>query len=264
MCGYMEPLAPRQSAILGFARRAGRVTVEALARQFEVTPQTIRKDINEVCSRGLLQRVHGGAVVASGVTNFAYEARRHLAAEEKRRIGIAAAAIIPDNCSLLINIGTTTEQVAQALRGHKGLMVITNNINVVNILNGYTDIEVIVVGGVVRHLDGGVVGEAAVDFIRQFKVDFAIVGISAIDEDGTLFDFDYREVKVAQAIVEHSRQAILVADAMKLQRSAPVRFGRISQLSHFVTDQPLPDRLARICEDHSVRVEITGHESSQA
>jgi DeoR family glycerol-3-phosphate regulon repressor len=259
----MEPLAPRQSDILAFARHAGRVGVEALARQFEVTPQTIRKDLNELCDRGLLQRVHGGAVVASGVSNVAYEARRYLAAEEKRRIGAAAAAIVPDNCSLLINIGTTTEQVALALRGHKGMLVITNNINVVNILIGYTDIEIIVTGGVVRQLDGGVVGEAAGDFIRQFKVDFAIVGTSAIDEDGTLFDFDYREVKVAQAILEHSRQAILVADAMKLQRSAPVRIGHISQFSHFVTDQPLPDRLAGICEEHGVHVEIVGDRGVQ-
>ena len=89
-----------------------------------------------------------------------------------------------------------------ALRGKQGLLVITNNINVVNILQGYEQIEVIVAGGVVRHSDGGVVGEAAVDFIRQFKVDYAVIGTSAIDEDGTLLDFDYREVKVAQAIME--------------------------------------------------------------
>ena len=88
-----------------------------------------------------------------------------------------------------------------ALRGQQGLMVITNNINVVNILQGHEAIEVIVAGGVVRHSDGGIVGEAAVDFIRQFKVDYAVIGASAIDEDGTLLDFDYREVKVAKAII---------------------------------------------------------------
>ena len=119
-------------------------------------------------------------------------------------------------------------------------MVITNNINVVNILQGYTGIEVIVAGGVVRHADGGIVGEAAVDFIRQFKVDYAIIGTSAIDEDGTLLDYDYREVKVSRMIVESSRRAILVADSLKYGRSAPVRIGHISEIHHFVTDAAPP------------------------
>jgi DeoR family glycerol-3-phosphate regulon repressor len=146
--------------------------------------------------------------------------------------------------------------VAVALRGKQGLLAITNNINVVNILQGYDQIEVIVAGGVLRHSDGGVVGEAAVDFIRQFKVDYAVIGTSSIDEDGTLFDFDYREVKVAQAIMNCARKSILVADSMKYERTAPVRIGHISQLDYFVTDAPPPQRLLGICRDHDVAVEV--------
>ena len=236
-------------------RSEGRVGVEALADRFNVTPQTIRKDLNDLCERGVLQRYHGGAVLASGIANFGYEARRKLATEEKRRIGVRAASLIPDSSSILINIGTTTEQVAVALRSKQGLLAITNNINVVNILQGYEQIEVIVAGGVVRHVDGGVVGEAAVDFIRQFKVDYAVIGTSAIDEDGTLLDFDYREVKVAQAIMSCARKSILVADSMKLERTAPVRIGHISQLDYFVTNAPVPPRLRDICRDSDVQIE---------
>ena len=154
----MPPLTPRQSDILALARDTGRLDVDALAAHFAVTPQTIRKDLNELCDEGLLQRYHGGAMLPSGVVNLAYEARRQLATDAKRRIGLKAAELIPNDCSLLINIGTTTEQVATALRGHKGLMVITNNLNVANILLGYPAIEVIVAGGVLRHADGGIVG----------------------------------------------------------------------------------------------------------
>lgn len=254
----MEMLTPRQMDIVGLARTEGRVSVEVLADRFSVTPQTIRKDLNELCDRGLLQRYHGGAVLASGIANFGYEARRKLATDEKRRIGARAASLIPDSSSLLINIGTTTEQVAMALRNKQGLLAITNNINVVNILQGYEQIEVIVAGGVVRHLDGGVIGEAAVDFIRQFKVDYAVIGTSAIDEDGTLLDFDYREVKVAQAIMDCARKSILVADSMKFERTAPVRIGHVSQIDYFVTNSPLPPRLRDICRDHEVQVEIAG------
>lgn len=251
-----EALAPRQADIIELARKSRRIQVEGLAAHFDVTPQTIRKDLNELCDRGFLQRVHGGAVLSSGVANFGYEARRELAAEEKHRIGIKAAALIPENCSLLINIGTTTEQVAMALQGKHGIMAITNNINVVNILSRNPEIDVIVAGGIVRRADGGVVGEAAVDFIRQFKVDFAVIGASAIDEDGSLLDYDYREVKVAQAIIENARHTILVADSMKYERSAPVRIGHISQMESFVTDHPPPEDIARICSDNGVKIEI--------
>lgn len=252
----MEPLIPRQSDIIQLARKAGRVTVDPLAARFNVSPQTIRKDLSVLCKRGLLQRVHGGAVLSSGVANYAYDARRTLAAEEKRLIGTAAAALIPDNCSLVINIGTTTEQVALCLGGKKNLLVITNNINVVNILLDDSDIDLIVAGGVVRHSDGGIVGEAAVGLIQQFKVDYAIIGASAIDQDGSIMDYDYREVKIAQAIIENARHTILVADHMKFERTAPVRIGHLSQLDHFVTNRPLPEHLARVCASGDVQVEI--------
>jgi DeoR family transcriptional regulator, glycerol-3-phosphate regulon repressor len=252
----VEILSPRQSDIVALAKTEGRVTVDDLAERFGVTPQTIRKDLNDLCDRGLLARYHGGAMPASGVANFGYEARRQLAPDAKRSIGVAAAAIIPDGASILINIGTTTEQVAMALRGRQGLMVITNNINVANILQGQDAIEVIVAGGVLRHSDGGIVGEAAVDFIRQFKVDYAIIGTSAIDRDGTLLDYDYREVRVSKAIIGCARQSILVADSMKYDRSAPVRIGHISELDYFVTDCEPSALLRSICRENNVEVEI--------
>lgn len=252
----MEPLSPRQLDIVALAKSEGRVTVDGLAVRFAVTPQTIRKDLNELCGQGVLTRFHGGALPHSGVANFAYEARRQLAPDAKRAIGMAAAELVPDGASLLINIGTTTEQVATALRGRDGLMVITNNINVANILQGYTSIEVIVAGGVLRHGDGGIVGEAAVDFIRQFKVDYAIIGTSALDSDGSLLDYDYREVKVAQTIIGNARTSILVADTMKFERTAPVRIGHLSSLDHFVTEASPPVGIQRICTEHDVQLHI--------
>ncbi len=250
------PLSPRQSDIIDLAHDLGRVVVDDLAQHFSVTPQTIRKDLNELCETGLLQRVHGGATLTTRVSNVGYDSRRVLASNEKRHIGLKAASLIPNNCSLFINIGTTTEQVATALRNKKNLLAITNNINVVNILLGAPGVEVIVAGGVVRHADGGVIGESAGDFIRQFKVDFAIIGVSGIDMDGSLLDFDYREVKVAQAIIENSRHTILVTDSMKYERRAPIRMGHISQIDTLVTDQPLPKQLAQICREGDVKVEF--------
>jgi DeoR family glycerol-3-phosphate regulon repressor len=228
--------------------------VEELAARFEVTPQTIRKDLNELCDRRMLTRIHGGAILSSGVENVGYDARRMIASEEKEAIGRAAAERIPDSASLFINIGTTTEAVARALLQHNGLMVITNNLNVAALMRIYPQIEVVLAGGVVRHADGGIIGEAAVDFIRQFKVDFAVIGASAIDEDGALLDYDYREVRAAQAIISNARHVILVRDSTKFERSAPVRIAHISQVNTFVTDRCPSEAVRRICVESAVEL----------
>jgi DeoR family glycerol-3-phosphate regulon repressor len=252
----MENLSERQNKILELARENGRVDVEKLSNTFKVSAQTIRKDLNELCDRQLLQRIHGGAIVGSGIENVSYEARRLLAPDSKKAIGQAAAGLIPDNSSLLINIGTTTEQVAHSLSNHRGLLVITNNINAVEIMKNFLGIELIIAGGQVRRSDGGIVGGAAVDFINQFKVDYAVIGVSAIDEDGSLLDYDYREVRVAQAIIKNARRVILVADAMKLERSAPIRIGHISQINTIVIDSELPKKLQDICLEKGVEVVV--------
>jgi DeoR family transcriptional regulator, glycerol-3-phosphate regulon repressor len=252
----MEALTPRQADILGRARQVGRVEVEGLSLQFDVTPQTIRKDLNELCDRRMLQRIHGGAIYPSGASNYAYDSRRMLAADEKSRIGQRAAALIPDNSSIMLNIGTTTEQVARALRNHDGIMAITNNINVAHILREAPSGEVIIAGGLVRKSDGGIVGEATVDFIKQFKVDYAVIGASAIDEDGTVLDYDYREVRVAREIVGHARHTILVADALKFERNAPVRIAHLSDIDVLVTDRMPPDPIVAICREAGVRIEV--------
>ena len=250
----MDDMSVRQGEILELARASGRVNVEELARHFVVSAQTIRKDLNDLCDRRVLTRIHGGAIVASGVQNLSYEARRFVAAAEKHAIGAAAAALIPNRCSLFVNIGTTTEEVAGALSEHEGLLVITNNLNVALQLYHRPRIEVIVAGGAVRRDDGAIVGSAAIDLIRQFKVDYAIIGASAIDDQGTLLDFDYREVQVAQAIIENARHVMLVADRSKLARQAPVRIAHMGQIQTFVTDGLGDSPVRQICRQNEVQL----------
>ena len=256
-------LSQRHSEIIDMAKDHGRVLVDDLASHFNVTPQTIRKDLNDLCNQRLLTRIHGGALFPSGIENMEYEARRKIASDEKEAIGAAAAKIIPDNASLFINIGTTTEAVSQALFDHRDMMIITNNINVANRMRVYPHFEVAIAGGIVRSSDGGVVGEAAVDFIRQFKVDFAVIGASAIDDDGALLDFDYREVKVAQAIIANARHVILVSDSTKFDRTAPVRIAHMSQVNSFITDHVTRPSIRQICRDAGVTVIETAAESDR-
>ena len=249
-------LNPRQKEILNHVRIRGEVQVEPLAETFNVTPQTIRRDLNQLREMGLLHRVHGGAIVHDGVANLGYEARRRIAKDEKEAIAHCAADLIPDDTSLFINIGTTTEQVARYLASHVGLLVITNNINVVNTLRECEAMQVMTAGGIVRREDGGIVGDATVDFIAQFKVDYAVVGASAIEEDGTVLDYDPREVRVAQAIIANARSVILVADSTKFERNAPIRIVDISNVDYFVTDRMPSPAFTAICKEQGVTLII--------
>ena len=246
----------RHPQIIEIARRDGKVTVEGLAAHFGVTLQTIRRDLTELADAGRLERVHGGAVPPSGTANIGYEDRRNLHQEAKQAIARACVRDIPHDCSLFLNIGTSTEAVARELLHHRGLMVVTNNINVANILAANRNCEVIVTGGTLRRADGGLVGKLAVDTIRQFKFDLAVIGCSALDVDGDILDFDIQEVDVSQSIIAQSRKTFLVADASKFKRSAPARIASVSDVDTFYTDRALPAGLAQRCAEWGTRVII--------
>ncbi len=251
--------ARRQAEIVALAREIGRLSVDELATRFAVTPQTIRRDLNELCDSRVLTRVHGGAIIASSVENLAYEARKLVAGEQKRRIGQAAATLIPEKSSLFINLGTTTEEVARALAGRTGLLVVTNNINVATELYRNRSIEVVVAGGNIRPSDGGIVGSMAVELIRHYRVDLAVIGTSAIDETGALLDYDVREVQVSRAIMENARRVMLVADASKFARRAPVHIASLADIDILVTDRLPSPEITELCRRLEVEVVETGH-----
>ena len=250
-------LSFRQSDILELARTERRVTVDGLATHFDVTAQTIRRDLSDLAEAGLLDRVHGGAVLPSSLSNIGYEDRRSLHEDAKTRIAQTCAADIPDGASVFLNIGTSTEAVARELLRHRNLMVVTNNLNVAHILMANEACEIILAGGVLRRLDGGLIGNLTVRTIEQFKFDFAVIGCSALDRDGDLLDFDFQEVGVSQTIIAQARKTYLVADHSKFQRRAPARITSLSAVHSFYTDQPLPSDLARHCKKWNTRVVLT-------
>ena len=247
-------LSFRQSEIVEIARADGRVVVEELAQRFDVTLQTIRRDLTELADSGLLDRVHGGAVPRMGVANLGYDERRYMNEAAKAAIAKACAAAIPNNCSIIINLGTTTEAVARELLQHSNITVITNNMNVANILVANPSCDIMVAGGAFRRSDGGLVGELTTQFFEQFKVDYAIIGSSALDGDGDLLDFDLAEVRVSKTIIRQARRVFLVCDHSKLGRSAPARLASLSEISEVFTDRPFPKDLAQRCSDWGTKI----------
>lgn len=250
---------PRQALLLDEVRGRGSVSVEALADRFGVTLQTVRRDVKLLSDAGLLARFHGGVREPGSTTeNIAYRQRQRLNEDAKQCIARNVAQRVPEGCSLIINIGTTTEAIARELLRHKGLRVITNNLNVAAILSDNPDCEVIVTGGVVRSRDRGIVGEMTVDFVAQFKVDIGLIGISGIEADGSLRDYDYREVKVSRAIIEHSREVWVATDHSKFNRPAMVEVARLADVDMLFTDIDPPAPFPALLADAGVRCVTCG------
>jgi DeoR family glycerol-3-phosphate regulon repressor len=236
----------RHLEILDVLTRQGFVSTDDLVTHFDVSPQTIRRDLNDLAEQNKIRRHHGGASLHSSTVNTAYSARKVMQLKEKERIAREVAANIPDGSSLFIDIGTTTEAIARALLDHR----------VASILTAKDDFTVIIAGGEIRNRDGGIVGEATRDFIGQFRMDYGVIGISGIDSDGSLLDFDYHEVKIAQAIIAHSRQVFLAADHTKFGRNAMVNLGNLNQIHALFTDQEPPEKLMRLMSQHQIACHI--------
>ena len=250
----------RRAQIVDLIRQRGFVTIEILARQFKVTLQTIRRDLGQLSEEGRVSRFHGGAGLPSSVENIDYSTRKVLNLNEKKRIARLVAQHIPDHSSLFINIGTTTEAVARELLEHEDLRFITNNLNVALLVAAKPEFKVVVAGGTVRSRDGGIVGQSANVMIAQFRVDFAVIGLSGIDADGTLLDYDYDEVRAAQAIIHNARQVFLVADHTKFGRRPMVRAGSISEVSALFTDQPPPAQISELLKAHDKKIYVADEE----
>ena len=259
---------PRQLSLLDTVRERGAMTVEQLAELLGVTLQTVRRDVQRLADAGLLLRFHGGVrAPASTTENIAHPQRETLNAEGKARIARAVAERVPNDCSLILNIGTTAEAIARALLRHRGLRVITNNLHVAHILAGNEACEVIVAGGTVRARDRAVVGEATIDFMRQFKVDIALIGCSGIETEGgeaTFRDFDLREVKVAQTILAQGREVWLAADASKFHRPAMVQIAPLACIDCLFTDAPPPSPFPELLDAAGVRCVVAADPATES
>ncbi len=251
---------PRHQQIITLVKMQGYVSTEELVEKFNVSPQTIRRDLNELANEHKIRRYHGGATIPLSSENSSYSTRKSLNFNEKDHIAEGVVQHIPDGATLFIDIGTTPEAVARALnKNHKQLRVVTNNLNVATLLLPNPQISVILAGGEVRNKDGGIIGEATLDFIKQFRLDFGIIGISGIDYDGSLLDFDYHEVRVKQEIIANSRSVYLAVDHSKFGRNAMVKLGNISQINMLITNKKPPQEIIDILEANDIPLQLTAH-----
>ncbi len=250
--------SPRHETIIQLVKDNGFMPIEELASILNVTPQTIRRDINYLCEENILRRYHGGAAMGGVSADEDYFSRKAKLQSEKAHIAQQVAEHIPDNSTLFMSIGTTMEAIATTLvQNHSGLRVITNNIHVASIMSSRPDFNVMITSGTVRASDGGITGVATMEFITQFKVDYAILGISSIEHDGSLLDFDYREVRIARAMLENARNRYLAADHTKFGKTSLVRMGNLLDFDAFFTDGEIPENLRKILDEEGINYYIT-------
>ena len=236
----------RHQKIIELVKLKGYASTEELVIELEVSPQTIRRDLNILAEQDLIRRHHGGAAPSSTAENSDYIERKQFFPSQKSAIAREVVKRIPNGASLFIDIGTTPEAVASALLSHERLRIVTNNLNAA--------FDITMAGGSLRK-DGGIIGEATVNFISQFRLDFGILGISAIDLDGSLLDYDYHEVQVKRAIIESSRQTLLATDHSKFSRQAIVRLGELKDVDYLFTDD-VPKQIADYLENSNAKLVI--------
>lgn len=233
-------LSERQAQIAEMVRQQDFIRVDDLARHFQVTTQTIRRDLNLLCERGIARRLHGGVQRMNIPGNVAYAWRQILNSDAKQAIALSVARHVPDGVSLAFSIGTTPEIVSRALIGHQHLRIFTNNLNIAMLACANPTFEVTVAGGRLRNEDRDVMGAGMEALFGAYKVDIGIYGVAGVDEDGTLLDFYEEEVRARQMIRENCRRAYLVLDHTKFGRAAHVRGGRIDEAAKVFCDRMPP------------------------
>jgi DeoR family transcriptional regulator, aga operon transcriptional repressor len=238
----MSTPTPRGEFILRTLHQEGRVSVDELARIFEVTPITIRRDLDQLDQAGLLRRTHGGAIPLQPLL---YEPFRHDSsfqeqvdrnAGAKARIAVAAAELIEDGDSLAFTAGTTTTLVTRNLHQRRDLTVVTNTVNVAMELSNREDVTVVVTGGVLRGGWFSLVGPTAAHAMSQIFVDRAIIGVNGIDAARGLTAHNPEEAAINRVMVQQARQKIAVADRSKLGVTAASLICPATDIQILITD----------------------------
>src|SRR5210317_1994633 len=227
----------RRESIAALVLEQGAVTVGSLAERFDVSMQTIRRDVDALCEGDMLHRVHGRIELSEEFLNTPFDQRAGTNLLGKRAIGEAAADLIPDGSTVFISIGSTPLSVAKALRRRKGLTVITNNLSAAMALSDELSNRIILPGGEVRLPDRDILGEEVLEFFGRYRADFGIFGVAGVDEDGSLLEFHSAEVRARECIRENSKVSMLVLDRTKFGRMAPAVGENINDMDHVILDR---------------------------
>lgn len=230
----------RRQHIVALAYSEGRVRVRELSEALGISQITIRKDLDQLQARGLLQRSHGGAIPAQPGTLFdpTLQEKEQSHHPEKERIGAAAAEMVEEGQCVMLDSGTTTTSVAMALKKFSHLTIITNAVNIAAELTG-TPFEVILTGGIVRKNSFSLVGPLAEDMLAEMHADILFLGVDGFDVEAGLTTPNLLESRVNRAMVRAAKRVVAVCDSTKFDRQSLSRIIPPSEVHHVITDAGL-------------------------
>jgi DeoR family glycerol-3-phosphate regulon repressor len=247
-------LSTRQKKIINQLHEVNGILSSAdITALFNVTIQTIRKDLNELSELGLVRRVHGGISLPSSNQNVSFSNRTVMNLSAKQNIARKVVELLPENSSIFLGIGTTPQQVAVALLDHPGLTVVTNNINVALTLCHNANIQTHLAGGKVRINDQDLMGSDTTDFMAKFNIQYGVFGVGGLNQKGQLLDFSPEESHISRTIIDNSATRILVVDHTKFERYAPVISGVLNDIDYLIMDI-ISEPIYELCKDLDIEV----------
>jgi DeoR/GlpR family transcriptional regulator of sugar metabolism len=254
----MSSLYPteRHQQILDLLAASGRVTVANLSERFDVSEVTIRADLQMLADQGLLIRAHGGAVAANRAPELALTLRRQQQVAEKERIGLAAAAMVNNGEAVFLDTSSTSLAIAQNLRRHRDLTVLTNSLALAQALLNVHSITVVVAGGILQRDTVSLVGSDGLEVLRRFNIQKGFFGAHGLDERAGLTDVSAAEAEVKRQVIPLCRQVIAVLDATKWGRAGLASFASLDQLHTIITTEPVPAALAQYVRGLGVQIQL--------
>ncbi|PYX41129.1 MAG: DeoR/GlpR transcriptional regulator [Acidobacteria bacterium] len=247
----------RRRAILEILNRDGRVLVLALAREFETSQVTIRKDLEQLHAHGLIHRTHGGALPAreGALEDPTLREKEKLHHKEKLRIAAVAAAMVQEGQVVILDSGTTTTEIARALRKFRSLTIVTNAVNIAAELSG-TAVEVILTGGTLRKNSFSLVGPIAEETLHRLHADLLFLGVDGFDVHYGLSTPNLLESKVNRVMVEIAKRKVAVCDASKFGRRSLSLIAPTSALDEVITDRGTPKADVRALKKAGIEVTL--------
>jgi len=233
----------RRNMIIDILAQRGAVSVTELHRRLKVSRETIRRDINMLSSERKLRKTHGGALSMESVEP-GFAERMSVNIDGKREIGRMAASLVTDGASLIIDSGTTTLCLADALAPRHGLNVYTNDVQVAARLAGHHENRVFILGGEVMGSEGAMLGRDTTAMLENYYTDLAFIGASALSPEHGLTDYTREAAELRKLMLRNARTTVLLADQSKFRRVAPVRVSALEGLNTLITDIPLKGRNA--------------------
>jgi DeoR family transcriptional regulator, glycerol-3-phosphate regulon repressor len=247
----------RQAEILRAVRQAGSISISALAARLDVSTESIRRDIKALVEAGAVRRFHGGIADPAFEEEPPFERRMRVNREAKRHVAALAAGLIQDGDSLILDNGTTTAYIAEALAARAKLMVVTNAAQIACRLAGRNGNRVFLAGGEMSGDDAAAFGQSAMAFLRQFRVDYALLSAGGIGPRGEIRVFHLYEAEFARIVMGQARESWVVADSSKFGRAAPVEICPLASINRLITDSPPAAPLRAACAEADVEI-VTG------